>query len=333
MKSTKLKLGLLAALVAIMPASVMSKGTEKGTVTYSANNLINLNEVVDGESVGKAIAKAKELKAKLSNKFGCTLELNLNSPGGSIQSGLELIDALEGLGCKVNTTTQFAASMAFQIAQNLGKRQILKNGILMSHRATGGFEGEFGGKYPSQIDSRYEIWKERLNEMDRQTVSRNTKGVTLEQYQDAYDDELWMTGTQAVTRGYADEVVVARCDSSLEGVTTHEVMFMGIIPVKYDLDNCPLNTAPMNIRVGIFTTRGMVDADDFVKNNGGFGPDCLLRAGQIGTGDAFCALDTSLTLTKVKAIKSKFVNAYSDMKQRSQMWEDRKSAIKDYWGI
>lgn len=334
MKSSKIKLGLLALLVAMVPASVMSKGTEKGTVKYTSSNLINFNEVVDGESVGKALAKAKELKGKLSNKFNCVLELSFNSPGGSIQSGLELADAIEGLGCKVNTTTQFAASMAFQLVQNLGKRQILKNGVLMSHRARGGFEGEFGGKFPSQVDSRKALWESRINELDGVTVARNTKKITLEQYREAYDDELWMTGTQAVERGYADEVVTAECDSSLSGVTTHEVMFMGIIPVKYDLDNCPLNTAPMNIRAGIITTRGMVDADDFVKNNGGFGPECLINAGKVNSGDAFCALDTSLTLSKVKELKFKFLNSYSNMKTRSsEVFGDRKAALTDYWGI
>lgn len=332
MKLSKLKLGILAvAALALLPASVMSKGTEKGTVTYTSSNLITLNEVVDGESVGKALAKAKELKAKLTNKFSCTLELSLNSPGGSIQSGLELIDALEGLGCKVNTTTHFAASMAFQIAQNLGKRQILKNGVLMSHRAKGGFEGEFGGKFPSQIDSRKALWEERINELDRQTVARNTKKVTLEQYRDAYDDEMWLTGSQSTEKGYADEVVTAKCDSSLEGVETHEVMFMGIIPVKYDLDKCPLNTAPMNIRVGIMTTKGLMDSEDFINQNGSFGPECLVNS---KTTAALCALDTSLTMAKVKEMKSRFINSYSNMKTRTnEIFGARKAAISDYWGL
>jgi ATP-dependent protease ClpP protease subunit len=335
MKIKKLTLGLFAALaLAMVPASVLSKSTDKDTVTLSENNLILLNEVVDGESVGKAISRAKELKAKLSNKFGCHIRLVLSTPGGSIQAGLELVEALEGIGCKVDTITQFAASMGFQIAQNLGKRQILQNGVLMSHRASGGFEGEFGGKFPSQIDSRYALWKARLDEMDRKTVSRTGGKQTLESYQDAYDDELWLTGAQSVEQGYADEVVKVTCDSSLEGVTTHQLMFMGIIPVKYDLDKCPLNTAPMNIRVGILTTRGLVDSEDFIKNNGGFGPECLISAGKVGSGDAFCALDTSLTMAKVKELKFQFINAYENrMGPKSDLFKARKSAIKDYWGI
>lgn len=335
MKIKKLTLGLFAVIaLAMVPASVLSKSTDKDTVTLKDSNTIVLNEVVDGESVGKAIQQAKALKAKLSNKFGCQIELVLNTPGGSIQAGLELIEALNGLGCKVNTITQFAASMGFQIAQNLGKRQILQNGVLMSHRATGGFEGEFGGKFPSQIDSRYALWKARLDEMDRQTVSRTGGKQTLESYQDAYDDELWLTGKQSTEQGYADEVVAVTCDSSLEGVTTHQIMFMGIIPVTYDLDKCPLNTSPMNVRVGIFTTRGLVDSEDFIKNNGGFGSECLINAGKVGSGDALCALDTSLTMARVKELKSEFINAYENRNSAgSQLFKSRKAHIKDYWGI
>jgi ATP-dependent protease ClpP protease subunit len=177
------------------------------------------------------------------------LYLFLNTPGGSIQAGLELNEALNGIGRPVDTITLFAASMGFQIAQNLGERLILKNGILMSHRAAGGFEGSFGGQQPSQMDSRYQFWLDRIRELDEQTVKRTNGKQTYASYIKEYANEMWLTGTKAVSEGYADRVVKIKCDSSLSGSTSHNASLMGF-QVLYDLDNCPINTSPLNVRIG-----------------------------------------------------------------------------------
>jgi len=122
--------------------------------------------------------------------------------------------------------------MGFQIAQNLGERLVLKSGVMMSHHAEGGTEGQMGGKGQSQLQARIGLWERRIKELDEETVRRTKGKQTLASYQEAYDHELWLTGKEAVEQGYADRVVTVRCDSSLDGYTTHEIMFMGVIPVR-----------------------------------------------------------------------------------------------------
>lgn len=251
----KLVLTILLGLgVILVPKMSISQGKNapdlSPTVVLSSKNLLVLNGEVNGETTSAVISKAKEL-CKISpvkKLFGQkpTLTLFINSPGGSIQSGLELNEALRGLGCKVNTVVLFAASMAFQIVQNLDDRLILKNGVMMSHHAAGGFEGSFGGTKPSQLDSRYQFWLDRVRELDEQTVTRTKGKQTYESYLKEYDHEMWLTGTKSVQEGYSDEVVLVRCDESIEGTSKHSLDFMGI-QISYELDNCPLNTSPMNI--------------------------------------------------------------------------------------
>ena len=220
------------------------------TITLTSKNLLVLNGEVNGETTSAVISKAKELcqNTHLKKLFGLkpTLNLFMNTPGGSIQAGLEMIEALKGTGCKINTVTMFAASMGFQIIQNLDDRLILKNGVMMSHRAAGGFEGSFGGTKPSQIDSRYQFWLDRVRELDEQTVSRTKNKQTYESYTKEYANEMWLTGTKSVQEGYSDEVVLVKCDSTISGTSKHSADFMGF-QVSYELDNCPLNTAPMNV--------------------------------------------------------------------------------------
>lgn len=217
-------------------------------IVLSKDNTIVLSGVIEGETASVVISEAKDLNK--STLFGKKkpIYLFVNTPGGSIQTGLEMIEALSGSSRTISTVSLFSASMGFQVVQNLGERLILKNGVLMSHRAKGEFSGEFGGQSPSQIDNRYKLWLTRIKELDEQTVSRTNGKQTLESYQKAYANELWLTGTQAVEQGYADRIVEVRCDSSLDGVTTHAVEFLGL-HISYDTDNCPINTSPMNIRI------------------------------------------------------------------------------------
>ena len=182
-------------------------------------------------------------------KSGYPIYLFLDTPGGSIQAGLELIEFLNGLNRPVHTVTLFAASMGWQLLQHLESRYVLKYGVLMSHKAYGGFRGEFGGGQ-SQLDSRYGLWLRRINLMDEQTVKRTGGKKTLKQYRSEYDNELWLNGKEAVENGYADEVVTVKCDKGLQGVDRQEFSFFGMNIVVL-FDKCPIRTYPADIFVNI----------------------------------------------------------------------------------
>lgn len=319
--NTKVVFAIAAAAVLTLASTISlssAKDTNSGVVVLSESNTIVLNTQVDGESTGKVISEAKSLDAKLRGvreSFGkkAPIYIFLNTPGGSIQAGLEMIEALKGIGRPVHTITLFAASMGFQIAQNLDNRYIIKNGVLMSHRAKGGFEGEFGGQAPSQIDSRYALWKSRLDELDNQTVSRTKNKQTLASYQKQYASEMWLTGTQSVDQGYADEVIAVKCDSSLAGTEAHDILFLGAIPVHYELDKCPINTSPLNIRVGFVTnTKGYMNEAEFLAAGGQFGADCLVQSATDKT--KLCALDTSMNLRKIRELAEQFKSQFESKK-------------------
>lgn len=306
---------VVLALLTVLPTKALSK-TEKNddTIVLSKTNLITLNTQVDGESTAKVIGDAKLLDSQLSGiKEKITgnkahIRLFLNTPGGSIQSGLEMIEALKGLGRPVDTITIFAASMGFQIAQNLDTRYIVKNGVLMSHRAKGEFAGEFGGQNPSQIESRFSLWKSRLDELDQETVNRTGGKQTLQSYQKQYASEMWLTGAQSVAQGYADKVIKVKCDSSLSGTTVHTATVM-IFRVTYELDNCPINTTPMNVQIGFATNHGQyMNVDQFLSQGGEFGPYCLVESAT--NKSKLCSLDTSMNLEKVNELKAQFLNQY-----------------------
>lgn len=243
---------LIAGLIALAftiayPLTSSSKSNAKDNLTLSQGNMVSINGEINVDSVSDAIYKLRKLDAKYGTD---PIYLFLYTPGGDIQAGLELIEAVHGMHHPVHTITLFAASMGFNLVQNLGDRYILKNGILMAHRASGGFEGSFGGDSPSQIDSRYTFWLQRIKELDEQTVKRTNGKQTLESFRHSYSPELWMTGQAAIDQGYSDMMVTVRCDSSLDGNESHETSFLGT-PVHYEFSRCPLITSPQNVRVGL----------------------------------------------------------------------------------
>src|ERR1035437_1026903 len=81
-------------------------------VTLTLDNTIAINDVFDGHSVSQIIKKARELDARTPSTD--PLDLVINSPGGSIEDGLELIENLSNLKRPIITISLLSASMGFQ---------------------------------------------------------------------------------------------------------------------------------------------------------------------------------------------------------------------------
>ena len=78
------------------------------------------------------------------------ITIYINSPGGSVQSGLAIFDAMQYVPCDVSTLCfGMAASMgAFLLAAGAkGKRRSLPNSRIMIHQPLGGSQGEVSVLY------------------------------------------------------------------------------------------------------------------------------------------------------------------------------------------
>lgn len=282
-------------------------------ITFTKDNILVLDEAFTSESVAKLMVEARKKDSEL--KSGYPMYLFLNTPGGSIQAGLELDEGLKGLNRPIHTVTLFAASMGWQLVQHLGDRYVLKYGTLMSHKARGSISGEFGGGH-SQLDSRYGLWLRKIDLMDKQTVDRTNGKKTLKQYRSEYDNELWLNGAEAVANGYADEVVTIKCDKSLDSETRQSsVNFLGM-KIDLTMSGCPIITYPVSIKANIRTNKGLVSLDDFLEKGGKFGKKCNDKGTEAVvnfSGDVvkeaqepeLCTTDKTLNFEKIKELKEK----------------------------
>lgn len=278
------------------------KSSEKNIILTEENTLV-LSSEVDDLSVANLLQQAQKLDSIFMSSES-PIYLILNTPGGSISAGLELIDGLKALDRPVHTITIFAASMGFQIAQNLGERYIIQSGELMSHRAFGGFKGEFGGAEPSQLTNRYNSWLEKIKNLDLQTVKRTKGKQTLESYTKAYENELWVSGQKSIDLGYADKIASVKCNDSLKGTFNQDINYFGV-QITLTFSKCPMITGLLGYSMKIKTSTGYVSLEEFKKNNGKFGEVCLLQKNN------FCAEDLSLTEEKLIQIKEITLQKYS----------------------
>lgn len=241
------KIGMISILstIALTIAfySINSNANNDETViNLNKNNVVVLDDEVNPLTVARVQARVQELD---NIPTSAPIFLILETPGGDIQAGLEMISALQAARRPIHTVTFFSASMGFQIVQGLGTRYILKHGTLMAHKARGGFSGEF----PGQLDSRYQYYLKRINEMDNVTVKRSNgffKSIT--EFQAKYENEWWIDGFEAVKVGMADKVINVKCDKTLNGTHDQVVNFFGAA-IQVTFSDCPAIRGPISFKI------------------------------------------------------------------------------------
>ncbi|BAV94641.1 ATP-dependent Clp endopeptidase proteolytic subunit ClpP [Ichthyobacterium seriolicida] len=139
---------------------------------------------------------------------GKDIQIYINSPGGSIYSGLGIYDTMQIVKPDIATIcTGMAASMAAVIlcSGQAKKRFALKHSRVMIHQPIGGIQGQASD---IQITAN-EIQK--LKEELYSIISKHSGKKQKEVSKDS-DRDYWMTSTQAKEYGMIDEILKKRTD-------------------------------------------------------------------------------------------------------------------------
>lgn len=211
------------------------------TIVLRPDNSVRFSSRFTSLTVQDLIQKL-ELLDRMDTKE--PIYLILDTPGGSIEDGLYLINRIKGLRRTVHSIAHVAISMGFQTFQSLGDRLLLgSSGSLMSHKASGGMRGEF----PGQLTNRLSFWLSRMKTLNRQVVRRSKGKLTLAAYENLIENEFWCEGQDCINKGLADRVIYARCSDEFLGVPVQRIPLARrqVNNKDYTLsalyDACPIN--------------------------------------------------------------------------------------------
>jgi ATP-dependent Clp protease protease subunit len=194
----------------LIPFIVEQEGkSERAYDIYSRllkDNIIFLSSEINDDVANSVIAQLLYLEAEKPERG---IYLYINSPGGSITSGLAIYDTMQYISSDISTIcVGQAASMAAVLlaAGTSGKRFSLPNARLILHQPFGGFKGQASD---IAIQAKEIL---RLRENISQILTKHT-GQPTEKIQSDIERDFIMTPDQAKGYGLIDAIIAKRSQS------------------------------------------------------------------------------------------------------------------------
>ena len=165
--------------------------------------IIMLSEEVNDATASLIVAQLLYLEAQDPDK---DIQFYINSPGGSVTSGMAIYDTMQYIKPDVSTICiGMAASMgAFLLSSGAkGKRLALPNAEIMIHQPSGGSQGQCTD-IQIQAEQILKI-KKNLNRI----LAENT-GKTIETVERDCERDHFMSAQEALEYGIIDKVITKR---------------------------------------------------------------------------------------------------------------------------
>lgn len=198
----------------LIPMVIESSG--RGERSYDIFSLLLQNRIIIlGTPINDQIANLIVAQMLYLNRENPEREIQLfiNSPGGSIYSGLAIVDTMASIEAPVVT---IAIGLTADISTVIlasgvkGKRYVLPNATIHLHQPMGGSRGQ---AVDMEIQAK-ELLRQRA--LLNQILSRHT-GQPLEQIARDTDRAYYMDAEAAVAYGIADEVLEHKLEGTADG--------------------------------------------------------------------------------------------------------------------
>ena len=167
--------------------------------------IVLLEGEVHDQMANLIVAQLLYLEAENPEK---DITLFVNSPGGSITSGMAIYDTMQYIKCDVSTIVMGqACSMGSFLAQAgaKGKRFVLPYSRTMIHQPSGGARGMV-----SDIEIQYKEITKMKRVLTQLYVDHNTAGKTYAQFEKDMDRDTFLSAQEAVDYGLADGIMHKR---------------------------------------------------------------------------------------------------------------------------
>jgi ATP-dependent Clp protease protease subunit len=169
------------------------------------HRIVFLGQQVDDDIANRICAEILLLSAEDANR---DIIMYINSPGGSVYSGLAIYDVMQYVP---NDVATYAMGMAASMGQFLltagapGKRYALPHATILMHQPSGGIGG---------TASDIRIQAEQMLYVKKTLFQRTAfhTGQPIEQIEKDADRDRWYTAEEAKQYGFVDHVIRSALD-------------------------------------------------------------------------------------------------------------------------
>ena len=192
-----------------IPMPYVIEQTHRGERSYDIysrllkDRIVFIGTAIDDDVANIVTAQLLFLESEDPEK---DVSIYINSPGGSVTSGLAIYDTMQYVKAPVSTICLGqAASMAAVLisAGAKGKRYAVPNARIMIHQLSGGFSGQASD---IEIQAREAL---RLKHALDEILARHT-GQPIERISKDTDRDYFMSPQEAKDYGLIDEVIVTK---------------------------------------------------------------------------------------------------------------------------
>jgi len=191
-----------------IPASPVARGTDYGLNLDDSvyNRLLKDRIIILGSEVNDQVANriCAQLLLLAAEDPERDIVLYINSPGGSVYSGMAIYDTMQFVDNDVATVAMgMAASMGQLLlcAGAKGKRYALPHARIMMHQPSGGIGGTAAD---IAIQAEQMLYTKR---MFQERVAFHT-GQSQAQIEADSDRDRWFTAQEAMDYGFIDKVII-----------------------------------------------------------------------------------------------------------------------------
>lgn len=204
----------------------------KNMVGNDSVDLYIYNEISSWED--EDVTSAQSFKEELDN-IGevSTINLYINSPGGSVADGLAIASMLKRNKAKVIAQVDgLACSIASVIACSADKVVMARNCMMMIHNAlSGGFFYDNAKGFRKLADD-----LDKISESLRTTYIEKSNGkLSEEELIKLMDEETWLTAKECLDRGLCDEIIES--NKMVASISNKYASFFNKVPSEVQISN------------------------------------------------------------------------------------------------
>jgi ATP-dependent Clp protease protease subunit len=220
----------------LLAVFLFASPTESELIELKKDNFISLRETITQDSSSRLLAKLNTIENKHN-----TIYLYINSPGGNVIAGLEIINYIKSLQRRekqIICIAHNAMSMAFVIFQYCSERYILYSSTLMQHQMSLGIKGKL-----YDINSRMAYMNSMEIKMNQDQATR--LNLSLDNFTRLIQNDWWLYAEDILLHNAADKIVSLFCSFDNFEETTIINSLFGDITIKYSA--CPIINYPLQI--------------------------------------------------------------------------------------